>query len=231
MKTATTMKPFRPFLATAAAAGLALTFTACGVGSPGGPDVVPEGEQVETGEAVDAPASEDPAVEDGSSAEESDGAAATGDETVIEIGETIEDPDMGDTIQIHSAVRDFQSDAESELIADGGEVLLLEVTVTPGDEYGGLVSMGGFKLSWDDGEDYWNNKTRMVEDDMEAADFPVLDDVSRRDGGDHTGWMAFLVDEKSESYLMRYERSGAEVIGSDEVIDRFREELEIPASQ
>jgi hypothetical protein len=101
--------------------------------------------------------------------------------------------------------------------------------VTPGEEYGGLVSMGNFKISWDDGADFWGNKTRMVEEEMDAAGYTPLEDVSRSDGGEHTGWMAFLVDERADTYLVDYERSGAEVIGSDEVIDAFQQEFEIPA--
>lgn len=155
--------------------------------------------------------------------------AAAGEETEVSIGETIEDPDMGDSIEVVSALRDFPSEEEADLIAEGGEVVLLEVSVTPGTEYGGLISMGNFKISWDDGADFWGNKTRMVEEEMDAAGYTPFEDVSRRDGGEHTGWIAFLADERAETYLVEYSRAGAEVIGSDETIDEFTTEFEIPA--
>src|SRR5699024_12165520 len=102
------------------------------------------------------------------SAEESDDTAAApaGEETQVDVGETIEDPDMGDTVEVLSAIRDFPSEEEAELMADGGEVDLLEVSVMPGDEYGGLVSMGNFELSWDEGTEFRGSTTRLVVEGM-----------------------------------------------------------------
>ncbi|MDO5618301.1 transcriptional regulator [Kocuria sp.] len=163
-------------------------------------------------------------------AEAGSAADASGDQTEVEVGETIEDPDMGDSIEVVSVVRDFQSEEEAETIDAGGEVVLMEVKVTPGTEYGGLVSAGNFKISWDDGADFWNNKTRSVESEMESAGFTPFEDVSRRDGGEHTGWIAFVADERADTYLVEYTRRGADVIGSDETIDEFTTEFEIPAA-
>ncbi|MGO2112336.1 MAG: transcriptional regulator, partial [Pseudoclavibacter sp.] len=131
-------------------------------------------------------------------------------------------------ITVVTAVRDFSSEAEAELIADGGEVVLLEVSIVPGTEYGGRVSAGNFEISWDDGADFWSDKTRLIEDEMEAAGHTPFDGVARSDG-EGSGWIAFLVDERSETYLMEYSRSGVEIIGSDETIDEFTTEFEIPA--
>jgi hypothetical protein len=214
-------------IAAAVAAGLALTLSACGGGDPTADEAAADEPAAAQEEDAQDPGEEDAT---GSAPESDDEAAAPGgEETQVDVGETIEDPDMGDTVEVLSAVRDFPSQEEAELVADGGEVVLLEVTVTPGEEYGGLVSMGNFKISWDDGADFWGNKTRMVEEEMDAAGYTPLEDVSRSDGGEHTGWMAFLVDERADTYLVDYERSGAEVIGSDEVIDAFQQEFEIPA--
>jgi hypothetical protein len=164
-----------------------------------------------------------------SDGENSDASAGGGEESQVDIGETWEDPDMEDTIEIVSVVRDFPSEEESELIENGGEVVLVEVSATPGEEYGGAISEGDFEISWDDGQEFWMNKTRMVEAEMEDADRPIFDRVRRMDGEDHTGWIAFLVDERADTYILEYSRSAAEVIGSDETIDEFTEELEIPA--
>lgn len=224
----------RPALAAAVALGLALTASACGGSGATAEDAAVDSEDSAVAEdagAGDAGADDDAAA-DAADDDAADGpdAESSAEKTEVEVGETIEDPDMGDTIDVLGAVRDFPSEEEAELIADGGEVVLLEVSVAPGEEYGGLVSMGNFKISWDDGADFWNNKTRMVEDELDDAGYTVLEDVSRRDGGEHTGWMAFLVDERADSYLLNYERSGAEIIGSDDVIDAFEQQFEIPAS-
>ena len=235
MKTFARKQSIRPVLAAAAAFGIALTVSGCGGDGAAADDAAVGSEQDAPAGEADAETSPDGGGLDGTedSAEGADSGESTGaagEETQVEIGETLEDPDMGDRIEVRSAVRDFPSEEQADLIADGGEVVLLEVTVSPGEEYGGLVSMGDFEISWDDGAEFWNNKTRMVEDELEAADYPVFEDVSRRDGGEHTGWIAFLADERADSYQMSYTRAGAEVIGSDEVIDPFEAEFEIPAS-
>lgn len=156
-------------------------------------------------------------------------APSANEQTEVQIGEALADPDTGDSVEIISAIRDFPSQEQADLIADGGEVVLLQVKIAPGDEYGGRISAGNFKISWDEGADYWGNKTRMVEEEMDEADFAPLEDISRRDGGQHTGWIAFFADERAETYLVQYERSEAKVIGSDETIDAFVVDVEIPA--
>ena len=218
----------RTTTAAALAAGFALALSACG-GSDAADEAAPQDTAAED-TAAEGSTEDEAAVDD--SAEESDytAAAPAGAETQVDVGETIEDPDMGDTVEVLSAIRDFPSEEEAELMADGGEVVLLEVSVMPGDEYGGLVSMGNFEISWDEGDEFWGNKTRLVEEEMDAAGYAPLDDVSRSDGGEHSGWIAFLVDERADTYLVNYERDGAKVIGSDEEIDAFDQEFEIPAS-
>lgn len=218
----------RTTTAAALAAGFALALSACG-GSDAADEAAPQDTAAED-TAAEESTEDEAAVDD--SAEESDDTAAApaGEETQVDVGETIEDPDMGDTVEVLSAIRDFPSEEEAELMVDGGEVVLLEVSVMPGDEYGGLVSMGNFEISWDEGDEFWGNKTRLVEEEMDAAGYAPLDDVSRSDGGEHSGWIAFLVDERADTYLVNYERDGAKVIGSDEEIDAFDQEFEIPAS-
>lgn len=236
MKTIARTTAVRPALA-AAAFSVALTASACGGGGSsaddpavGSDEAPPADDAAETASADEEAGATAPASADEESGAEASEGAASGEQTEVEIGETLEDPDMGDTIEVLSAVRDFPSEEQADLIAEGGEVVLLEVSVSPGEEYGGRVSMGDFEISWDDGAEFWNNETRMVEDELESADYPVFEDVSRRDGGEHTGWIAFLADERADTYQMSYSRGGAEVIGSDEVIEPFEAEFEIPAS-
>jgi len=136
---------------------------------------------------------------------------------------------MGDTIEVISAIRDFPSTENADTIADGGEVVLLQVKVKPGKEYGGLIQDGNFEISWDKGADFWSPESQLAEE-MTAAKRTPFDDVARRDGGEVTGWIAYEVDEKADTYLIEYTRSGAKVIGSDKEIAEFKKQIEIPAA-
>lgn len=208
MRTRTTVRTAR-LAAGGLSLGLALTLTACG------------SDDSKDDAAVD--------TETSAPASESSSAAPAGDEVEVKIGKTFKDPDMGDTVEVISAVRDFQSTEEAELIAEGGEIVLLQVKVTPGKEFGGLIQDGNFQISWDDGADFWSPDTDEVATELTAAKRKPFEDVSRRDGGEHTGWIAFEVDEKADTYVVEYERSGAKVIGSDKTIAEFKEQVEIPA--
>ncbi|MBG6098967.1 transcriptional regulator [Nocardioides luteus] len=210
MRTRTTVRTGR-LAAVGLSLGVALTLAGCG------------SEETDADAAVEvessAPASESPSA-----------AAPAGDETEVKIGKTLKDPDMGDTIEVVSAVRDFPSTEEADLIAEGGEVVLLQVKIKPGTEYGGRISEGNFEISWDNGGDFESSDTRLMTEELTAAKRTPLEDVQRRDGGEHTGWIAFQVEEKADTYLIEYERDGAKVIGSDKTIAEFTEQVEIPAS-
>ena len=209
MRTRTTVRTCR-LAAAGLSVGLALTLTGCG------------SEDTKTDAAVE--------VESSAPASESPSAAPAGAEAEVKIGKTLKDPEMGDTIEVISAVRDFPSTEEAALIADGGEVVLVQVKIAPGKEYGGRVSEGNFEISWDKGADFESSDTRLMAEEMTAAKRTPLEDVQRRDGGEHTGWIAFQVDEKADTYLIEYTRDGAKVIGSDKTIAEFTEQVEIPAS-
>ncbi|MER7558465.1 transcriptional regulator [Nocardioides sp. NPDC126508] len=195
--------------------GLSLALTGCG-GS----------EESTSGSDADASA---PATAE-SSDPASETAAPAGDEKEVKIGQTLKDPDMGDSIEIVSAVRDFPSKESADVIADGGEVVLLQVKIKPGKEYGGRISDGNFQISWDKGADFWTPDTSQLEEEMTAAKRTPFDDIARRDGGEATGWIAFEADEKADTYLIEYTRAGAKVIGSDKEIAEFKKQIEIPAS-
>ena len=195
--------------------GLALALTACGS---------EDTSSASTQESAPAEA------ESSAAASESAPTAPVGDEKEVKIGKTLKDPEMGDKIEIVSAVRDFPSKEEADLIADGGEVVLLQVKIKPGTEYGGRLSEGNFELSWDKGGYFNSSDTRLMTDEMDAAGRTPLEDIARRDGGEHTGWIAFQVDEKADTYLLEYLRDGAKVIGSDKEIPEFKKQIEIPAA-
>lgn len=192
--------------------GLALTMAGCG--------------------SEDTKADADAAVEAESSAPASESASASaapaGAEVEVKIGKTFKDPDMGDTVEVISAVRDFPSTEEADLIADGGEVVLLQVKVKPGKEFGGSVSYSNFDISADGGTDF-DSADSQLEEELTAAKRTPLDSVRRMEGGEHTGWIAYTVDEKADTYVVEYVRDGAKVIGSDKTIEEFKQQVEIPA--
>jgi hypothetical protein len=208
MRARTTIRTGR-LAAAGVSLGLALTLAGCG------------SEETDADAAVE--------VESSAPASESPSAATAGAEAEVKIGKTLKDPDMGDTIEVVSAVRDFPSTEEADLIAEGGEVVLLQVKIKPGKEYGGRISDGNFDISWDNGADFESADTRLMTEELTAAKRTPLEDVQRRDGGEHTGWIAFRVDEKADTYIIEYTRDGAKVIGSDKTIDEFTEQVEIPA--
>lgn len=208
----------RPAVTTVAVLSLGLAFTGCS------DDSASDDSSADQTQVVEEETSETPTEE--ATTEDS---APAADATEVEVGETLEDPDMGDTIEVMSAIRDFPSEEQAEVIEEGGEVVLVQVKLTPGEEYGGRLSQDNFEISWD-GEDFWNPKTRLIEEEMDAAGYAPVEDLSRRDGGDSTGWVAFFVEEKADTYQLDYTRRGATVIGSEEEIPEFSEQVEIPSA-
>ena len=110
MRTRTTVRTCRS-AAVGLSLGFALALTGCG------------------SEATDSDADTAAEVESSAPASESPSAAPAGEEKEVKIGKTLKDPDMGDTIEVISAVRDFPSTEEADLIAEGGEVVLLQVKI------------------------------------------------------------------------------------------------------
>lgn len=207
---------------------LALTIAGCSGGTDEG--ATPPPAETSTGTSTQPSASGQPSTS--SSPTESTSSDSTGgsaEQTEVKIGQKFTDPETDDVVEIVSVIRNFPSEEQADVIADGGEVVLVQVKVTPGEQYGGAISEGAFKISWDGGSEYWSNKTRMVTEDLEDADLEEFDRIARRDGGSKSGWIAFIVEEKTDSYHLEYTRDAAKVIGSDKTIDEFVEEIEIPS--
>ncbi|MGC2939673.1 MULTISPECIES: transcriptional regulator [unclassified Brevibacterium] len=160
----------------------------------------------------------------------SDAAQSSGSQAEVSIGESFEDPEMQDKIEVLSAVRNFDSSKKATSIELGGEVVLLEVKITPGQKYSGLIQSGAFKISDDGGADYRYDQTDGVEAEMKAAGYEPFEDVTRRDGGTHQGWLAYVPDEKQDTYTIRYERGAGKVMGTDEKIPEFTTTFDIPSA-
>ena len=155
---------------------------------------------------------------------------SSGSQAEVSIGESFEDPEMQDKIEVLSAVRNFDSSKKATSIELGGEVVLLEVKITPGQKYSGLIQSGAFKISDDGGADYRYDQTSGVEAEMKAAGYDPFEDVARRDGGTHQGWIAYVPDEKQDTYKIRYERGAGKVMGTDEKVPEFTTTFDIPSA-
>ncbi|MGD8215407.1 transcriptional regulator [Aestuariimicrobium sp. Y1814] len=146
----------------------------------------------------------------------------------VPINKLLKDTEVGDTITVISAIRGASYPSVADKIADGAELVLLQVKIVPSGDFGGLVAPGNFRLSKADGsEERYNSK---VEDDMAADGKPVLD-APRREG-EATGWIAYLLDEdeKLDTYEGTYTRNEAKVIGQDKTLAEFKGTFTIPAA-
>lgn len=159
----------------------------------------------------------------------SDSGASSGSQGQVSIGESFEDPEMQDKIEVLSAVRNFDSSKKASSIELGGEVVLLEVKVTPGQKYSGLIQSGALKISEDGGTNFRYDQTDGLESEMRAAGFEPWEDINRRDGGTHQGWLAYVPNEKQDTYTIRYERGPGKVMGTDEKVPEFTKTFDIPA--
>ena len=221
--------------ALAAAAMLALT--ACG-----GADEEPTAQEPEAGVSEGAeeaePATEDGAAEDeGADAEaedgedaeadtESEGAAAAGEGTVVEIGTELVDEETGDVVTIVSAVRNNPTEYYAASDNPDGEMVYLEVKVVPGEQFGGVVSQQDFLLD-DGGEEV--NYASTADEELTAAGFTYFEGAPRRDG-EATGYIPIYVEQTGDTLKGAYVRPEAKILGEDETIPEYRGEFEIPAA-
>ena len=172
-------------------------------------------------------AADDEDAEDAEGAEEEgDSAAAAGEGTVVEIGTEFTDEETGDVVTIVSAVR--HNPTEYYMASDNpdGEMIYLEVKVTPGDIYGGVISQSDFLLD-DDGEEV--NYAASADDEMIEAGFEYFDGPSRRDG-EATGYIPIYVETTGDTLQGAYVRPEMKILGEDETVPEFRGEFEIPAA-
>lgn len=182
-------------------------------------------EDAEADEADDS-AAEDGSEDDAAEKDAEGGDAAAGEGAVVEIGTEFTDEETGDVITIVSAVR--HNPTEYYMASDNpdGEMIYLEVTVTPGDIYGGVISQRDFLLD-DDGEEV--NYAASADDEMIEAGFEYFDGPSRRDG-EATGYIPIYVETTGDTLQGAYVRPEMKILGEDETVPEFRGEFEIPAA-
>ncbi|AXK46132.1 hypothetical protein [Brachybacterium saurashtrense] len=216
----------------ALAAVTVLALTACG-----GADEAPAEESQEAGvaEAAEGAAEEEPADDSSASdaedteAEEGEAepeAAAADEGAVVEIGTEFTDEETGDVVTVVSAVRNMPT--EYYLASDNpdGEMIYLEIAVTPGDTFGGVVSQQDFFLD-DGGEEV--NYASSADEEVTAAGYTYFEGAPRRDG-EATGYIPIYVEQSGDTLTGAYVRPEAKILGEDETIPEFRGEFEIPAA-
>ncbi|MGP9845682.1 hypothetical protein [Brachybacterium sp. 107] len=152
-------------------------------------------------------------------------AASAGEPAVVEIGTELVDEETGDVVTIVSAVRGNPTDFYAATDNPDGEMIYLEVAVTPGGQYGGVVSQSDFYLE-DGGEEV--NYAASADEEVSDAGFEYFEGAPRRDG-EATGYIPIYVETTDDTLTGSYVRPEAEVIGEDTVIPEFRGEFEIPA--
>ncbi|MGO2361476.1 MAG: hypothetical protein ACTH6N_10150 [Brachybacterium tyrofermentans] len=179
----------------------------------------------DTDTGTDTAGQSDDAAEGEDAAAGEDTAAAAGESTVVEIGTELVDEETGDVVTILSAVRGNPTDFYAATDNPDGEMIYLEVAVTPGGQYGGVVSQSDFYLE-DDGEEV--NYAASADDELTAAGFEYFEGAPRRDG-EATGYIPIYVETTGDTLTGSYVRPEAEVIVEDTVIPEFRGEFEIPA--
>ena len=182
-------------------------------------------EDTEADEADDS-AAEDGSEDDAAEEDAEGGDAAAGEGAVVEIGTEFTDEETGDVITIVSAVRHNPTEFYMATDNPDGEMIYLEVTVTPGDIYGGVISQSDFLLD-DDGEEV--NYAASADDEMIEAGFEYFDGPSRRDG-EATGYIPIYVETTGDTLQGAYVRPEMKILGEDETVPEFRGEFEIPAA-
>lgn len=158
-------------------------------------------------------------------AEETTAEPAASEQTEIDVDETIEDDVLGDKISFTGLVRDFDAPSSPNIAGDGGEWVLVEVDATAGDKFSGGIA-GGWKLV-SDGE-LAGSASGIIDDDMEAAGFTPWEDISSGESG--TGWVAFQVNTRFDSYQLEFKRLAASVIGGGDPIPEKIWTVELPTS-
>ena len=182
-------------------------------------------EDAEADEADDS-AAEDGSEDDAAEEDAEGGDAAAGEGAVVEIGTEFTDEETGDVITIVSAVRHNPTEFYMATDNPDGEMIYLEVKVTPGDIYGGVISQSDFLLD-DDGEEV--NYAASADDEMIEAGFEYFDGPSRRDG-EATGYIPIYVETTGDTLQGAYVRPEMKILGEDETVPEFRGEFEIPAA-
>ncbi len=183
--------PRRPvrLAAFALASLLAVTVTACSADDdPAADDSAPV-------------VSSDATPSDSSSAEATSGGGAG---TVVPVGQTLTDPELGTVVEVIGWVDSFEVSTETKenfTALQDGHVILVHVKVTAGDKYYNSVGPGDFRVNAAGNDIPVTANHTVLAGDMEAAGYAPLPD-STSQGETAEGWVGFVF---RPSYTAPYE--------------------------
>jgi hypothetical protein len=145
--------------------------------------------------------------------------AATGPETpnvfptaFADVNQTINDPDLKDSITVKRVVRQLPWPAGYRASAQAYELVALEMTWTPSKDYTIPIRKQDFAITT--GSQFPNSPDPIVNDAAKAAGWTLLPD--QIDKGDPvTGWLIFKVDPRNAPKMtLDYTRPAVQVSGS-----------------
>ncbi|MFV0425851.1 MAG: hypothetical protein ACK5KU_02310 [Beutenbergiaceae bacterium] len=159
--------------------------------------------------------------------ESDDAAEAPAPEAVVvPIGTELTDPETGDVITIVSAVRHVPTEFYEINANPDGEMVYLEISVVPGDQFSGSIAPSSFFITSAGEEADWSAS---ADEELIAAGYEYFDSPRRMDGP-ATGYVPIFVPEPSEAMTGAYVRPEAKPIGQDTILPEFRGEFDIPAN-
>ncbi|WP_394216476.1 hypothetical protein [Brachybacterium vulturis] len=140
----------------------------------------------------------------------------------MDIGTEFTDEETGDVITVVSAMRHNPTEYYMATDNPEGEMIYLEVAVTPGDIYGGVLSQRDFYLE-DGGDEV--NYAASADDELIDAGYEYFDGAPRRDG-EATGYIPIYIESTGDSLKGAYVRPEMKILGEDATVPEF----EIPAA-
>ena len=185
-----------------------------------------EGSEAEDGAAADSDAADADTDADAPGSSTEDGAGSDQEPAAVDIGTEFTDEETGDVITVVSALRGNSTEYYAASDNPDGEMIYLEVAITPGEVYGGVVSQSDFVLD-DDGDEV--NYAASADDELTAAGYDYFDGAPRRDG-EATGYIPIYVETTGDTLTGAYVRPEMKVLGEDTTVPEFRGEFEIPAA-
>ena len=139
---------------------------------------------------------------------------------------SVTDEETGDVITVVSAVRHNPTEYYEATDNPDGEMVYLEVAVTPGDTYGGSISQSDFYLG-SDGEEI--DYAASADDELIDAGYEYFDGPARRDG-EATGYIPIYLETTGDTLKGAYVRPEMKILGEDTTVPEFRGEFEVPAA-
>ena len=184
----------------------------------------PTTEQPTTEQSTEDPTTEEPTTEEAPTEEPTTKNKGGGQQKEVPLGIIATDPHVGDRIEIVSAIRHF-TDHDYKLL-DGAELVLLQVKITPSQQYRGIISGSSFALRGADNRPV--KGTTAYDKHIKAAGMKPLGMPSRQNGPT-TGWFGVMMYERdtARTYEAAYLRPQSKVIGKNKTLPQYSKKFTI----